>query len=445
MVLIPSTTFLDYFKESDESFLIHRGMIYTLHSPQGQDSENYLYYARKKYAILESEDIDTLKKEYVNSNRGLIERLITGYVKEKYINKISTLKDEIKNKKNIFEHWRNTSTEKFIIKDVFEEYCRLYNLDSSTNKNNNEIIDFNVNDYANLKSPEIYIEDFEDTELNQIFNDNSLLIIGQRAYQLRKVNGSCDNFVKLNNIRYKILNSETLDQLISRYNSAISNSIMYIADKNSQSYIETLNEYEKARKDIDNLISKEKNYSLINESQRRSERTKSTIGFKAKGRQNNQLIYEVYLELEPYIIKKSNDYYLFEKVRLGNSLAVLNTKIKIIGKPSVLTQSYHHPFVHDNLEICYNDQPDKPDRFEREGVNFGFFNIDRLEYDGFARNVAVALNISRKAMEYGYNADEVIAVHSLSLTNFPNEYLKGGRNEALSRGIRIIDNDERFS
>ena len=62
--------------------------------------------------------------------------------------------------------------------------------------------------------------------------------------------------------------------------------------------------------------------------------------------------------------------------------------------------------------------------------SYSFKNVNVNHLDGFARNVAVALNVAKKIMEFGYNGSKVSPVNRLSPSKFPKEYINGGESAA---------------
>ncbi|MEA3514641.1 MAG: hypothetical protein U9R34_04145 [Nanoarchaeota archaeon] len=435
--------FLENFRESDESFLIHQGMIYTLHCPTSQNSLNKLFYANRDFNLFQSEDIDTLQEEYLNHSRDSIENLVSDYIQHNYIEKLERLKINIDSQKNLFQETQNNSIEKLIVLDIFDKFCNLCNVSNSNgNKNNkSKTVASNlklsaINKTMGLSSSLDYAA-FGKTPFARYLNSISMMVLGQRAYSLRKENSITNNYVQIKNHKYKICESQTFDRFILDYKKIISKSITSVIQKESSNYINQLSEFKKAKTELDILINQENQFNELKERERRAEMFNCTIGFKARGKNNSQDIYDIYIKLDPYIMKKDDNYYQFDTVKIGTSLAVSRNQIKITNKPEVLTKEYHHPFVWDWLKIC--DKGYKKDRYEREGVNFENFNVDYL--DGFARNVAVALNVAKKIIEYGYNGSRVSPVKKLSPSKFPEEYIRGGKSAALSTGIRIVDND----
>ena len=278
---------------------------------------------------------------------------------------------------------------------------------------------------------------FGKTPFARHLNYISMLIIGQRVYSLRKENSITNNYVQIKNQKYKICESQTLERFILDYKKIISKSIKSVIQKESSNYINQLSEFKKAKTELDTLINQENQFNELKDGERRAEILNCIIGFKARGESNSRDIYDIYIKLDPYIMKKDDNYYQFDTVKIGTSLAVSRNQIKITNKPKMITKEYHHPFVWDWLEIC--DKGYKKDRYEREGVSFKNVNVNHL--DGFARNVAVALNVAKKIMEFGYNGSKVSPVNRLSPSKFPKEYINGGESAALSTGIRIVDND----
>ena len=432
--------FLENFRESDESFLIHQGMIYTLHCSTSQNNLNKLFYANRDFDMFQSEDIDTLQEEYLNHNRNSIENLVSDYIQHNYIEKLERLKINIDSQKNLFQETQHNSIEKLIVLDIFDEFSNLYNLNSNKNKKTKTVASnlklSAINKTIGLSSSLDYAT-FGKTPFARHLNHISMIVIGQRAYSLRKENTITNNYVQIKNQKYKICESQTLDRFILDYKKIISKSIKSVIQKESSNYINQLSEFKKAKTELDTLINQENQFNELKDGERRAEILNCIIGFKARGESNSRDIYDIYIKLDPYIMKKDDNYYQFDTVKISTSLAVSRNQIKITNKPEIITKGYHHPFVWDWLEIC--DKGYEEDRYEREGVSFENVNVNYLS--GFARNVAVALNTAKKIMEFGYNGSGVNPVNRLSPSKFPKEYIKGGESAALSTGIRIVDND----
>jgi len=138
---------------------------------------------------------------------------------------------------------------------------------------------------------------------------------------------------------------------------------------------------------------------------------------------------ELYLRLNPFIIRKDGADYSFDEVTIFTQLAFRDNMVRIVGKPRV-TSGYHHPFVYSDGSICYGNEA----RFDHEGISWEYMPIDSA-----ANNAATVMNIARKVMQIGYCGSRVSPVNTLSRTNFTAEHISA----MTRRGEIVFDNDTR--
>ncbi len=120
-------------------------------------------------------------------------------------------------------------------------------------------------------------------------------------------------------------------------------------------------------------------------------------------------MYQVYVDISPYIMDIHGKYYAFQRVKVGMDLNVARNHMQLTNSPIVLTSNYHHPFVFSGGGICYDGQ----NRWIDQGIQFNHPYPLENSVD-LARKISYALGQAKLSLRKGYRNRNIGPVNSLS-------------------------------
>ncbi|MDD5178640.1 MAG: hypothetical protein PHT54_05185 [Candidatus Nanoarchaeia archaeon] len=339
-------TFLSFFELNNIPFAIVEDRIHTVE--KNTDSKDSLHYNFKKYGIEQSEEVLVLEKEFLEKNKELIENYMAWYIDKNFLSKINDSRARLHNLKESYEKIQDNSVERFIVVDVF-------------NKFNNREIEKNLDNKAEEILNSSFVRSYpriSDIQLKYSLLGYVLgnaLVMDHRVYDLEinsDQNADCLFFRKHKfNLQFK----SPLINLKQTYSGLIKKAVEESALSFGQSFSEVLSSQKKVLDSLEGLVNRENSFKNNNRAEDHN------IGFE---KMNNN-IYGIYMNLSPFLVKKKENYYHFEKAKIGFAIKVDGTTFRINDAPRILDGYYVHPFVNVTGYICFG----KTD-WESIGVNF---------------------------------------------------------------------------
>jgi hypothetical protein len=411
-------TFLDDLKESREPFAIVSGHIYEIHMSNTEPS-NYLCLKGKKFPLLKSESIDKLYEDIKREKKCLIKEGIPNEIAKKEIpeltREIITLENLIKNKDSISE-------KRFILRDVFQAYLSKYT-GSATDQEKMSLILDKPNDIS-FKEPEITLKEFDD-----------IFFCSDSVFKLRKASRESTEFLVIENKRYTFDFFCSYKDYLTLFNSYLKQHIKKQVVAGSERIIQCVSELNLKKERLEEL---KRSFYMPRRKYVKDHINNTMIYVGTVSDWNGRKRFELCLDLDPFMIERNSERFLFDSVTLSSHIEFLDDTVRITGRPRIKRDcTYNHPFVYEDNSICYSNG--NGDRFENEGVTFNFvpYKEDRLFA---ASNIATSLNIARKILQMGYRGNFLSPVKILMQNNFETEY-----NNALANRdkVKVHNNDTR--
>ena len=408
MVFNLSPNLLRCLELTRESFAIVGERLYTLHlNSQNRKTKNFLHSASIVFPLEESEKLCNLENEYYEDNGTVIEKQMSNIIFQNYISKINQSSSTIKSLEKVLSQ---TSSQRdivqFITVDVVNAYKRISQETRkkiTSNKFKPKIISNSINPQKyKIETPPIEGLISEKTCLGVLKKGKNLLSMGGKVYELVKSNQIYpDEFVKFSGNKYSIVFWKNLSELENEYSKAIEKHIYDKAMNYGTKYSSTLSEYCAME---DNLKRQSRHVNL---SKKEVEVKSGRIGFNKL----SNLKYRIYIELDPYLIKKNNKYYKFDSLKLGTDLIVNSKTLSIAAPCEVLQKEYYsHPFVRraDNNKICYAGEQ----IWARLGVKYN--HKYNLNDNNLARIIGNVLHAAHQIITTGYTLKSIIPINNIS-------------------------------
>jgi hypothetical protein len=409
---LPKSSFSSIAEEA-KLCLILNNKLYTAKARE-EKSNNFFYFANKKYLLQESESVRCIERVYLKNNEIEFKSIINN------ISKKSLKEDNNLLKKDIFELQKKYELLDFIVNKVFPIYSKNKNnikLKSKNPKPNQKLEKIlkpkiDKHKFENLKDGFecLLNRDYSILERNIIKNIN-LLIFNGSIYITRKIPEkiykTIRNRFRINNTSYSYKFTGYLKDLEKEYLKNLSDEITKFSNHNGNLLNEKIN-----------LLSKKNNFSEIVKKQIYQE---GSTGFIKKGQD-----YYIFLEQEPFALKSLNqsDYYVFEKCKVGVKLKLNNHKIEIGS--SVVIDKYSHPllpgFDISEQRICTGN-----------GINSNVMNNFNEKKDDVGKALYI-LKIGEFALRNGY-CSGMTPHHHLNINTFHNNLTT--RKEINKRGIIV--------
>ncbi|RME15066.1 MAG: hypothetical protein D6797_07465 [Bdellovibrio sp.] len=426
-------SFLSSFAATNEPFAVLEDRIWLLEKADFQNN-NYLCYSGEFFLLQESVYVPFLERDYYEQRREEVEREASRVIKQKLVDPLNRKKTELESLDNLFSRFQDDSVERFIMVDVFNAYHTRYNPREVEEEpeQNAEISSVNI---PELSLPQLTVSDLTGikTVLSRVVGER-ILCLNSNVFSLVKNSSKnpLNTHLLFKGKRYELEPLGKISEIESAYQQELFGNVERQVLRRSSDFQVLLEQLRSLKKEREERLKEEqKKYSL------HTSYESDEIGFRKTGFDT----YEVYIKLNPFIIKKNNEYYAFRKqIRIGTTLAANGSTLRITAPARVLTPPYHHPFVRDDNSICYLVNT-KKDRWSELGISFEAQDFsDKKNRKRLAKQVALTLNEGAEALTRRYRQG-TIPVKDLTPENFPEEYLPGGRSEAESLGLKIYDND----
>ncbi len=415
MLYLP--TFIKDFDLSKEPFAILEKRIYTLHKKSNlTNPENFLYFLGQKYTLEESEEISLLENEFFDLNRKKIEEFMSSLIQSEFINKIKSLDSTIRELTNVYSSLKGNALEKFIKENIFVAY---YNLKPTKDKDS--ITDKIRTSNVEVRYPSVDELKSEKNSFINLFGDKKLLILLGRCYNLEIVDSKRElsEYIRFKNNFFKISHYCFVEDLEKKYLEGLIKRIMGKSIEHGKKFYEEIIKQRSNKKE-----------SLEQELNRKRSDKLGILGFE----KINDDRYKLYILVNPYVIKKDNNYYFIKKaVRVGTELLVSSDSLKIVYQPRIFDMPYNHIFVRDDGGICFGT-------FRWVSVGVIFDHWYNLKNPDLAEKIAGVLRQAEDNLTLGWIGTPGMDNPSA----FDNCLLTGGRKEALRLvgEERIFDNDK---
>ena len=262
--------------------------------------------------------------------------------------------------------------------------------------------------------------------------------MGNRVFALRKISDPSDQYLRIFGSNYAGNFKCFINEFDQKYLESIINFIRSRTRESVPQWFEMIKKNEE-------IISKIKDT-------KREEKIKKIEFKNYVYKEINNNTYEVFLKVNPFVYKKKDNYYFFEKkpyIKVGTTIRITPDNIKIESPAKVLNIPFYHPHVHgkNSFEpegtICYHSKA----RFKSQGIEFQSQNIAILKNSNsrrrFAKQVAFVLNEGKNALQFGYMG-KVGPVYTLSPSNFKDEYI-GKKLTSRYSIYKLCDNDRNWN
>lgn len=433
-----SSNFLERFASTNEPFAVIDGIFYEVHPTyRNQRPRNYFRYLDTYFELVEGEYIKDLEGEFFRDNKPNIHRYIDGML-ESHERKHKSAKSRIASLEKSIQQYMDKSIENFITKEVFYFYLSKYSNKVTNPQEINDLLEKNSQlDTAINPSKEFDFSEIirKSSILSSVLERKNIMAWLGQIFSLEKSRQELNQGLYFKDSHYDLKSHSKLEDLIKNYGGRITKEITSYVEKNNKSYIDLINRLERSTEDLSSIKDK---LTLPEGNLARDNVNNTSLGVRLKKREGDRALYEVYLKISPYIIRKGNNDYLFPRLTLSSDVEIKYNKVRLTGKPKIKSPGhYHHPFVHADNSICYNES--NVDVFGNLGVTFQPLRTDDPKQRAYAaNNIATAFNVARRIFQHGYHGRGFLPVQDLNTTNFSEEY----ENGSYSRGKqRVYVND----
>jgi len=435
-------TFLKGFELSGELLAVHENRLYTVQSTNGQvPSSAFFSFLGRKYGLEKCESLARLESLYIDKHRSQIKQYLDSFIEINYVSKLERSEQELFKKKDFLERNRESVVERFIREQIVAQYQELaknyfqdHSVKAPPTVNRSEQVKINTLNREAFKFPGVDDLKTGRSCLEQLLGESSLLVVRGQCYRLVETqlsnlqetsprNASPEKsleYVQFGSKHFCLTSNFSVEQLENDYRTALGKKISSEAKRQGEIIIPQIKANEKKIKELEKLAAQSQDNDFGS--------------LKCENLGNN--LFRIYLHFPSYLIKKENRYFKFKEVKVGTDLEVSDNHLAINAPPRVLDgASYSHPFVSSNNSICYHGG----DRWELIPVTFGvrYSLNNQSDYESVGRKVALTLGEGWKIIHHGY--------HGLKLKDSHNLIGKSEReltrNEALSSGLRVHDND----
>ncbi len=382
-----SNNFLQAFAYSEEPFVVYSGRVYTLRKSNGPCG-SFVSFLGNPFELRESEKVVERERIFFEQNKNNIEEYISSYINSNYGQRARSLQENITERRNHFESIQDTSIEKFIMVDVFDQFFG-QNTTSSTN-----------HDFTDVEIPSVQpvVEGISTGVLKSI-TSSDLFTISNKCYELLPHPVQNEN-TTIHFHGRSLYPKETyfdIQQLASWYNQALKKKVQTYAEEQSTSFLQILTQLENQRREIDNLLQNE---------QRIPTASRGSIAFSKSGENE----YTIITTIPPYIIKAEEKFYHFEEAKIGIQIAARGNNVQIRGEPNIYNRPYTHPFVFSsfNSGLCFNGFPWK----EEYDVEWNkYYPLDSMT----ANRISQVLHRGVILMtdSYGYKEEDFVPVRRI--------------------------------
>lgn len=418
--------FLSYFETSGEPFAVIGGRIYTIHNAGKQDNQNnqnMFLCGNIGFPLEESEEVYVLENRLLKQNQAQIEQTICNVVDKQYIDPLKKSEKQIASlDENFFSTVKDKSIHRLILINVVNAYKKIF-------------FEGEV-DIKKPKKKEAVKYEVEYPSIDGLFTNSSaiethipfrgVLVFGKNVYTINdRQTQEClrDEKVVFRGKKLFLKSYCSLAELAARYSRALQDKIGAYIALNSQKYADLFQKNQQSIREYEQEIGE------IGLKQNQFQLKHGSIGFEKRDGEN----YLIFLELNPYVMKRSGNYYAFDRVKLGTELRI-NSKTLEIKSPCTVLQDkrYNHPFVYSTNTICYHTN----DRWKEHGIKFN--HKYQINDQTLPRKLALLLVEANKSMTLGYKASKSNKIGVIQIDNFDS--LPGGYAEARRHGP-IHDND----
>ena len=399
---LPKPLFISIAEES-KLCLVVNNRLYTV-EPKIEKGNSFFYMLNNKYNLKESETLKFLEMIYFKNNENKFRDIFNNLTKTKS-------EESQLIKKGIGKLKREYELINFAVEEVFPLVThkkKKKKVNSTKKKLNKKILKIlelkeNSSNYKNAKDGFEYILNREYSILERGIIKNNILISNGSVYEIKKIPKTfyqkIRNKFKINNSCYSYIFIKNLKDLENEYSKLLFNEITKAADYGSQKLTERIQLF----KQRDNFL------SIVNK--RCYE--EGNIGF-LKTNKNSYNHFYVFIKEKPFALKslKTDEYYKFEKCKLGVELTPKKNKIDV--DYPVIIDRYSHPLIHaknvSEQKICYGD------KYRKEEVSKKLNEFDKK--GKIAEKVYYLLKeISEPALRSGYFGG-VIPYFELNKENF---------------------------
>jgi hypothetical protein len=424
-----SNHFLQSFLFSQEPFAVMGERLYTFSKTKGYlNGHDAFHFLGTSYSLDESEEIRELEKDFFMDNNSRIERIMTNYIKVRYIDPSEKIKKQVQQMQNMYSSMQDSTIEKFIMVDVFNKYNHEERAitESQPSNSNPEEPDYKQPSVSDLFS--------HNNSLTPLLDQLGIICMGGKCYTMYQNGGKgnkLEGYVKFRNQVLDIKPWVPLEELCTMYSKKIIDRINNKAEQHGKQFYSYLEKIKSEKAELDKCIAERK--SLAG-------KTSDARG-EIKFRKIKDGEYEISVDVAPYIIEKRGEYYAFKTAKIGTRLKSRDSRIMIMDKPKILNMPYSHPFVWPDAVICFGSLS-----WERQrGVKLNHWYDISSNRAGTARRIAELMREGKKTLERGYVGNSISPVE-----NIKNCKCKIATNRsdaeayARSHGIRlerIIKND----
>ncbi len=415
-----SQTFLTRFFYSQEPFAIIKGRLYTL--VRGLDSEIKLYFLDEIFGLEESEEISQLEKQLFLQEQDVLERRMSKYILN-IVSKFKTNLIELKELGNIYQSLKDTSIERFIMVDVFNAY---------NHENHGVVKEVLTSEYEKL--PEIQrmptVRDLfsRDNSLDALIESCGIFVFEGLCYKL-VYNDNSNDWIDFRDLPLYLKPWIKLEELCMQYSKSLNSRIKKKAEEHAQDFSHILSLVKKEKTNLRKAINQNTSFSG------RTSGSRGHISFRKK----SSNIYEIRVNVPPYIIGKSGYFYAFSGTVLGLDLKIKGNEIMLKDKPKVVALPYKHPFVYLDGNICYGNL----NWAEQRKIIFGQY-YDMSNKTAIAKKIAQAMREGERTLLKGYIGNNVDPVNNIDSCDCQvGASLSNAKTYALRHNIpleRIIEN-----
>jgi hypothetical protein len=424
--------FLQHFLYSQEPFAVIGGRLYTLGRTNLSDTEYSFRFLGKTYVLDESEEVSQLEKEMFTAKRTEIQEMMTQYIQTRFVEKVCSNKEAIRQMQNLYESVKDTSIERFIMIDVFNEYNheKIEEVDDTRTE---------VSQWENLpeagKIPGVEELASIKNSLDPLFKSSGLIVIDRKCYTLYEKGERKDEgrgYVQFGKRVLELIPWLPLEKLCQNYTACLADRINQKADEHGNDFAHILEQMEKEKQQLDEAIKNKQNGVS-----RRTEGKRGQIGF----RKIKDGVYRITADIPPYIIEKKSRYYAFEAAILFITIKVENNRLMIDHVPKLEDNDYVHPLRWGGVGgICFGGFNWKAQR----GIEFNYW-YELADRKAAAEKIAETLRQGKKVLERGYVGEQVARYHNIDALNCKiADDRKTAEQYARAHGIqieRIIRND----
>jgi len=386
---LPKPLFIRIVEES-KLCLVVNNRLYTV-EPKAEEGNSFFYMLNNKYNLKESETLKFLEMIYFKNNENEFKDIFNKLTKTKS-EESQLIKKDIDKLKNEYELINFTVEEVFPL-ITHKKKKEKVNHKKKLNKKILKILELkeNSSNYKNAKDGFEYILNREYSMLERGIIKNNILISNGNVYEIKKIPETfyqkIRNKFKINNSCYSYSFIKNLKNLENEYSKLLFTEITKAADYGSQKLTERI----QLLKQRDNFL------SIVNK--RCYE--EGNIGFLKTNKSSYNHFY-VFIKEKPFALKslKTDEYYKFEKCKLGVELTPKKNKIEV-GYP-VIIDMYSHPLIPtknvSEQRICYGD------KYRKEEVSKKLNEFDKKGKT--AEKVCYLLKeIGEPALRSGYFGD----------------------------------------